>query len=194
MKKCSVEGCDRKFRCKGYCNVHYRRWMQYGTPLPDHMNKSEEDRFWEKVDKRGPSECWIWTAGTRGKYGFFNIPPTTIGSHRYSYQLVNGLIPNGLVIDHKCRVPLCVNPAHLQAVSVVLNAQNLSGATSRSKSGVLNVWWDSTWKRWTGQVTHRGEKRCIGYFRSKDAAATAAVELRNELLVNNLRDREGGAA
>lgn len=190
MKTCSIDNCDRKYRSKGYCNMHYRRWMQYGTPTPSHMFKTEEERFWEKVAKGEPSDCWLWTAATRGAYGFFNVPPTTIGAHRYSYQLANGPIPDGLVVDHICRIPLCVNPSHLQAVPVYLNSQNTEGASSRSRTGIPNVWWCSTWKRWTGQVTLRGRKESIGYFRSIEQAEAAAKAKRNEMYANNLSDRE----
>lgn len=189
MKTCTVDGCTRKFRCSGYCNTHYRRWIKYGTAEPPHMIKTEEDRFWEKVDRRSDSDCWPWTAAKRGRYGLFNVPPTTIGAHRYSYQLAKGAIPDGLVIDHMCRNPICVNPAHLQAVPVHLNSQNVEGASTRSKTGVPNVWWCSTWKRWTGQVTLRGQRASIGHFATIEEARAAAVEKRNELYVNNLKDR-----
>src|SRR5258706_12037463 len=82
------------------------------------------ERFWAKVDVRGPDECWAWTAGTVCGYGSFSVPgPRTVRAHRWIYEQVNGPIPDGLQIDHLCRNSLCVNPTHLEAVTGKENAQ-----------------------------------------------------------------------
>jgi hypothetical protein len=80
-------------------------------------------RFWEKVDRSGGLHgCWLWRASTsHGGYGQVNrgMPdgPRNTGAHRVAYELVKGPIPAGMHIDHLCRMPLCVNPAHLEAVT-----------------------------------------------------------------------------
>jgi len=83
------------------------------------------ERFWQKVQKSEPSECWEWQAGKSGDgYGMFSIGSRTDGTrkramaHRISYQLAHSEpIPQGMEIDHLCRNRLCVNPGHLQVVS-----------------------------------------------------------------------------
>lgn len=76
------------------------------------MKQTTEERFWAKVDKNGPGGCWLWTAGTSKGYGqFLN------GAHRVSYEMLVGPIPEGLHIDHLCRVRACVNPDHLEPVT-----------------------------------------------------------------------------
>lgn len=78
------------------------------------------ERFWSHVDKSG--ECWVWTSTVAGpgRYGHFRAgttDDTRIYAHRWSFEQVKGSIPDGLTIDHLCRNRLCVNPAHLEAVT-----------------------------------------------------------------------------
>lgn len=86
------------------------------------MHKTMPLRFWEKVDQQGPDECWPWIAilDRRG-YGRFHLmvdgKRRTTHAHRVAYQLLIGPIPEGLTLDHLCRNPRCVNPAHLQPVT-----------------------------------------------------------------------------
>lgn len=79
------------------------------------MNESSIKRFWDKVDVRGPDECWPWIAGTNNKgYGVFSRVDWRQGmmlAHRFSYFLATETMPN--VCRHTCDNPLCVNPAHL---------------------------------------------------------------------------------
>jgi hypothetical protein len=71
-------------------------------------------RFWAKVDKRGPEDCWLWTAHRcEWGYGTFNTGPRMMKAHRVAFELANGPIPTGLCVCHRCDVPACVNPAHL---------------------------------------------------------------------------------
>jgi len=187
INECTVDGCPKPSRAKGYCSTHYQRVRKYGDPSVCLLNVPPAERFWRHVDKT--SECWIWTGGRRGPYGLFNLPPTTVGAHRFAYEMAHGPIPAGKVIDHICRVKLCVNPDHLQAVDPALNNQNHSGPTRANSSGVRGVWWDSTHEKWTGQVRDRGRIHSIGTHATLEAAAAAVLELRNALHTNNLADR-----
>jgi hypothetical protein len=76
-----------------------------------------EERFWAKVDRRGPDECWPWIASTlRNGYGVLQHRRKKVYAHRLSYTLNVGPIPDRHVIHHLCGNQLCVNPAHLQPI------------------------------------------------------------------------------
>ena len=64
------------------------------------------------------NDCIIWTGSVDGRgYGRLWRDGKHHRAHRVAYAAVYGPIPVGLVIDHLCRVKLCVNPTHLEAVS-----------------------------------------------------------------------------
>ncbi len=81
------------------------------------------DRFWSKVDRRGPDDCWEWIAARdRNGYGQFWDPARrTMGlAHRFSYAQFVAPLPTserpgsgGVLVRHTCDNPPCVNPAHL---------------------------------------------------------------------------------
>lgn len=74
------------------------------------------ERFWEKVNKT--DECWLWTAGTcKDGYGRFRLDGRVQQAHRVAYELLVGPIPEGLELDHVCRVTACVRPDHLEPVT-----------------------------------------------------------------------------
>lgn len=76
-----------------------------------------DDRFRDKVTA-GPNRCILWTAGTRGGYGVFvPVHSKRMAAHRWAYERLRGPIPEGLDLDHLCRVRHCVNPWHLEAVT-----------------------------------------------------------------------------
>ncbi len=74
-----------------------------------------ELRFWPKIEKRGPEECWPWRcrARTPRGYGLFSIGRQKFYAHRFAYELVNGPLSEGMEVLHTCDNPPCCNPAHL---------------------------------------------------------------------------------
>ncbi len=86
-------------------------------------------RFWEKVELT--STCWNWTASTTKGYGQFCVDRTPRAAHRIAWEQLRGPIPDGLTLDHLCRNRRCVNPAHLEPVSMRINLLRGEGACAQ---------------------------------------------------------------
>lgn len=101
------------------------------------MNRTPvEDRFWKYVTKGKANECWLWTgylnaSGYGRMFISHDVKPTNILSHRLSYQMHVGPIPDGLHICHTCDTPPCVNPKHLYAGT---DADNVADRINRGRS------------------------------------------------------------
>jgi hypothetical protein len=89
------------------------------------------ERFFNKIEPIPWSGCWVWVAATDScGYGKFNIDGRIVGAHRVSYEFHKGPIPYGLELDHLCRIPSCVNPIHLEAVT---HKENVRRGESRGQ-------------------------------------------------------------
>jgi len=114
---CSVQDCSRQRFSRGWCQKHYNNWYRHGSPV--RMRPNLEERFWAKVQK-GPG-CWEWQGCLARGYGQLWGTTKILLAHRFSYELLIGPIPEGLTIDHLCRNCRCVNPAHLEPVTLAEN-------------------------------------------------------------------------
>ena len=72
--------------------------------------------------------CWIWQLNKNYKgYGYVGINGKLVRAHRYYYEQAKGKIPKGLQLDHLCHVRSCVNPEHLEAVTLTENVRRGMG-------------------------------------------------------------------
>ena len=83
------------------------------------------DRFWASISPEPNTGCWLWLGylspgASKNKnmgYGQFQVQNRRMPAHRFSYETFVGPVQEGLEIDHKCKLPCCVNPDHLEAVT-----------------------------------------------------------------------------
>lgn len=94
------------------------------------QNRSRLTNFFSRVEIA--SGCWRWIGGVNGRgYGMFNGK----SSHRFTYSWFVAPIPEGLVIDHLCLNKLCVNPAHLEAVTDLENRRRAAALRTHCRHG-----------------------------------------------------------
>lgn len=112
-------GACRK-TCKVCAKETMRRWRKrQSAGVPCHR-LPQDVRFDRDTCYAG--DCIIWTGYTCDKrYGRFTLNGQSMPAHRYAYERRFGKVPDGLVLDHLCRNTFCVNPAHLEPVTVKEN-------------------------------------------------------------------------
>jgi hypothetical protein len=87
-------------------------------------------------DRGYATPCWIWQRGIkRDGYPKDWDGKRSVQAHRYYYEMHVGPIPEGLVIDHLCRVRTCVNPEHLEPVT---HAENMRRSGPAQKTHCVN--------------------------------------------------------
>lgn len=166
---CSIAGCGRPQRARGWCTTHYERWRKNGHPLRSlihHVKGPEPVRFWSHIGRVIPAPahrpelggCWLWDGRPSAQgYGRFTVARSghwvTLGAHVWAWEDANGQrVPEGMYVDHLCSVRRCVRPDHLEAVTPMEN-------------------------------TRRALDRCICYPRDPDALVAYVVEHHRLLVV-----------
>lgn len=145
--------CEQPFPQKGkrrrcpLCLHAYRaKWKadHHSRPLADVSLHLE--RLFELCMPEPNSGCWIWMGpkGSSSGYGSFTYANRNERSHRASYLLHKGEIPDGMWVLHKCDNPSCVNPDHLflgnaQDNSTDMSVKGRSGAAKLSPELVKEI-------------------------------------------------------
>ncbi|HKF38799.1 MAG TPA: HNH endonuclease signature motif containing protein [Ktedonobacteraceae bacterium] len=82
-------------------------------------------RFQSRIIK-DTNECWIWQGkiAANGR-AIFKVNGRSVYVHKWAYEHYKGPTPEGLVLDHLCKIPACVNPDHLEAVTQLENNRRM---------------------------------------------------------------------
>lgn len=128
---CSEENCGKPVDARDLCSMHYRRWRLYGSTVD--RSQTREEAFWSRVEEPNGDGCWLWGGMITDKgYGAFSDQKRQRPAHRVAYELVVGPIPEGLDLDHLCRVRNCVNPGHLEPVTRRVNVLRGVGPSAQA--------------------------------------------------------------
>lgn len=142
---CIVDGCDNAGKItRGMCRKHYARWLWNGDPVVSHLYRRPaglttlRDVF-ESLPTEAIGDCIALTKCVNAiGYGQVSFAGKMLAAHRISYELYVAPIPNGMEIDHACRVRRCINPSHLRLVTRRQNMQN-QPVKSNNSSGARGV-------------------------------------------------------
>jgi hypothetical protein len=130
MKRCSLE-CRRVFQKRDSQRREAERTQKRRQSHPESHLTLFERRFIPEPN----TGCWLWLCLLdKGGYGSFRLNGKRQRAHRAAYLIYRGPIQDGLVIDHLCRTPYCVNPAHLEPVTHEENTLRGIGTASPSDS------------------------------------------------------------
>ena len=137
-EQCAVPECQKIAANLGLCPMHYQRRRVHGDVETVKLVHNDPDRRFREfydVDKNG---CWIWNGWIENNgYARFSVGQERWGAHRWAYERYVGPIPQGLALDHLCRVRACVNPDHLEPVTWAENlrrSDKTHAAKNRSKT------------------------------------------------------------
>lgn len=204
-KICSVEECERPKLSRGMCQKHYLAWRK-ATPKELRPNLTGgsspipwEERVWKYVNKT--ESCWLWI-GTMDTRGYGQIQRSrkdrdairlgrSVRAHRAVYEVIKGPIPEGLDLDHLCRVRHCVNPAHLEPVTRkvnILRGETLPAANA-AKTHCVNGHEFSVENTYLRQYSKNGIsrvcRRCGADQKAKSKAKIRAAKIRPDLLAEH---------
>jgi hypothetical protein len=151
--------------CACGCGVDagvYRKSSLRGLPrkfIHGHHNRNPGVPY--RIEDRGyTTPCWIWRwALDKDGYARQWNPGGSNRAHRVFYEEHVGPIPEGMVIDHLCRECACVNPDHLEPVTIrenTLRGEGLSSVNSRKTHCLRGHAYDAA----NTYVDPRGERAC----------------------------------
>lgn len=97
-----------------------------GIGITPHQHRLLLARIEKFISPEPMGGCWLWTGTIRKGYGVVRVStngkiPSVRQAHRVVFQINRGTIPDGLALDHLCMVKVCVNPNHLEPVTLQEN-------------------------------------------------------------------------
>lgn len=125
------------------------------------------ERFIAKIEVQSGTRCWLWIANVKPTTGYasFQVDGKNVNAHRWIYKRLVGPVPDGLYMDHLCRVRHCVNPWHMEPVTPL---ENVHRGDARPRTHCPEG------HPYAGDnlYVHKGARHCITCRRSRKVAAS----------------------
>jgi hypothetical protein len=115
--------------CGGATRLYPRNYHDRGLKKGNHALylKFHKNRTNFHIDGNG---CWIWNGRPDSDgYAATHWGMKSVRVYRAMYELLRGSVPAGMVMDHLCRVRMCVNPQHLEPVAPAVNIRRGNNST-----------------------------------------------------------------
>ena len=168
-KKCTFDGCGKPLRAKGLCSSHYAQ-AKTGKPLMPLYSTRRRTGNAPKIDYtevdcpvptlNGPCHVCSLRLNDSG-YSLISVNGQTMRTHRYAWELVNGPIPKGMVMDHLCRVRACCNPDHLRIVTQTVNVtENVVGSNWQLQAAKTHCFKGHLLDEKNTRVDKKGHRYC----------------------------------
>lgn len=147
------------FYCSRQCFFEHRRRR---------LKEFDVSKFWSNCEKGEMHECWPWRGRLYGGYGKYGFAYRQFLAHRLAFILTHGSIPSGLTLDHLCRNRACINPAHLEPVTLAENVLRGESPPTKNRERThclnghplsgSNLYFYGPMKNWRGCLTCRRKR------------------------------------
>lgn len=124
---CSVDGCNKPARARGWCDAHYQRYRRFRDPLSARpLREHGVPANWLRDHAASPqTSCILWPFGRNGEgYGTVDLGAGSVLAHRAMCEMVNGPAPTPQHhAAHSCGNGKngCVNPNHIRWATAAEN-------------------------------------------------------------------------
>lgn len=147
MTICSIAGCDRTARCRGWCKRHYEIWRRHRdaeyVTRAFHGRGPNGESLGKKLRRKSQpaaNGCREWTGWCDdGGYGRVAVDRGMRPAHVVAWELANGQrVPDGLVVRHTCDNPSCIETSHLVLGTQAQNVADMFNRGRCDRSGERN--------------------------------------------------------
>lgn len=189
--ECFAECCTNEVANNWLCNKHSGNVSKYGTLENTGSVFSNVEERLERFGERLSNGCVIWTRSLSDTgYGKMTISGRQHRVHKVAWELVNGKVPEGYLLDHfVCFNRACYELSHLRIATTKQNSENQTALVSTNTSGYRGVSYSKASSNWFGQVVHNGKRYSKTGFDSASKANAWVLAKRLELFTHNELDR-----